>query len=180
MEKIKSYLNLTIYDKGGYTLYCDYYFYNGKTYETGTTRAGGWGYDKPSTVTSEAINHFNHLYNLKRGIKWENDHTAHCDLKNRHFYGIYKDKTISYGIGLTSVLNCIDAFNNVKVINQHYGKKETFIKLEITNTKEQIKKQFIKNDKKANNEKTTKEERKKLIKINKKLLDFLGDENNEE
>lgn len=39
--------------------------------------------------------------------------------------------------------------------------------------KELIKKLFVKNDKKANDKKTTKEDRKTLIAINKKLLELL-------
>ena len=64
-------------------------------------------------------------------------------------------------------------------LRQEVSKKEKVDEQALAVQQEQIKKQFIKNDKKANNEKTTKEERKRLIKINKKLLDFLGDENNE-
>lgn len=38
-EKIKNELKLEIYNKGGATWYCDYYFYNGLGYEKGTTKA---------------------------------------------------------------------------------------------------------------------------------------------
>ena len=61
-EKIKNTLKLEIYTKGGSQWYCDYYFYNGLGYEKGTTKAGGYGYDKHSTATSEAINKFKFLY----------------------------------------------------------------------------------------------------------------------
>jgi len=163
-------LELTLYSKGA-TWYCDYYFYNGDTYEKGTTKATGYGYDKHSTALSNAINLFNYLFTFKRGIKW--DGHEHATIKNRTFYGCDNKKYISYGIGADSVVNCLGLFNNVKLIQTYNGKNEDFFKIEITTSKEQIKKEFIKNDKKANDKKTTKEERKELIANNKKILSML-------
>jgi len=175
-NKKRNILELTLYSKGA-SWYCDYYFYNGETCETGTTRATGYGYDKHSTALSQAINHFNYLFTFKRGIKWESEFSSHSNLKNKHFYGCLPSKYIDYGIGASSVLNCLSMFKNVKLLEQHYGKYEDFFKIEITTTSEQLKKEFIKNDKKANDKKTTKEARKELIEKNKKILAMLGDSN---
>lgn len=171
MEKLKNTLELTIYTKGGSSWYCDYYFYNGINYERGTTKASGYGYNKHSTVASNAINKFNYLYKFKNGIKW-ND-IAHCTTKDGSIiYGLYKDKNISYGIGIDSVLNCLKAFSNIKIEQVYYGKNEDFLKLKITTTKKQLQKEFEKNQKLIDNEKTSKEDRKILIEINKKILNF--------
>lgn len=171
-EKIKNTLKLEIYNKGGSQWYCDYYFYNGLGYEKGTTKAGGCGYDKHSTTASEAINKFKFLYKFKNGLQWE-DGTEHVTTKQgRRIYGINKNKYISYGIGISSVLNCLNAFNNVKVISINYGQKSDYIRLEITTTKKQLQKEFQKNQKLIDNKKTSKEERKRLININKKILEL--------
>lgn len=159
MEKITSDLKLTIYSKGN-TWHCDYYFYNGISSERGTTKAGGYGYDKHSTATSNAINNFNFLYNFKNGIKW--DGIEHLNLKNgKRIYGLYKDKSISYGIGISSVLNCLNGFSNVKKIMVHYGKNEDFIHIQIKNTKKQIKKELEKQQKILNNKKAEKYEKRR-------------------
>ena len=103
MKKIINDLKLEIYDKGGSTWFCDYYFYNGISSERGTTKASGYGYDKHSTATSNAINKFKFLYKIKNGTKW--DDLEHATLKDgSRIYGLYKSKIISYGIGLSSVL----------------------------------------------------------------------------
>lgn len=133
MEKVKSYLKLNYYTKGNNNnWYCDYYYYNGETYEQGTTRATGYGYDKQSTAVSNAINKFKDKYTLKRGVKWENETTSRATKKDgSSWYGIYKDKTISYGIGLNCVINCLNVFNNVKVLFNEEMAKGGVIKLEI-------------------------------------------------
>lgn len=170
-EKIKNTLKLEIYNKGGSQWYCDYYFYNGLGYEKGTTKAGGYGYDKHSTATSEAINKFKFLYKFKNGLQWDDD--EHVNTKqSKRIYGLYKNKTISYGIGLSSVLNCLKGFSNVKIKQIYYGKNEDFIHLEITTTKNQLEKEFKRNQKIIDDKKTSKEERKRLININKKILEL--------
>ena len=133
MEKIKGYLKLNYYTKGNNNnWYCDYYYYNGETYEQGTTKATGYGYDKQSTAVSNAINKFKDKYTLKRGIKWEHETSARATTKDGgNIYGIYKDKVISYGIGLNSVINCLNAFSNVKVLINEEVAKGGIIKLEI-------------------------------------------------
>ena len=158
-EKITSNLKLEIYEKGDSTWYCDYYFYNGLGYEKGTTKASGYGYDKHSTATSNAINKFKFLYKFKRGLQW--DGIEHVTTKqNKKLYGIYKDKHISYGIGISSVLNCLNAFNNVKIISINYGQKFDYIHLEITTTKEAMQKELEKNQKIVDNKKADKFDRK--------------------
>lgn len=170
-KKITNNLKLEIYNKGGQTWYCDYYFYNGLGYEKGTTKAGGYGYDKRSTATSNAINKFKFLYKFKNGLLWDDE--EHVNTKQgKRIYGIYKDKAISYGIGISSVLRCLNAFNNVKVISVNYGQKFDYIHLEITTTKKQLQKEFEKNQKIIDDKKTSKEERKRLINTNKKILEL--------
>ena len=175
----KNYLEMTLYSKGA-SWYCDYYFFNGDKYEKGTTRATGYGYDKHSTALSQALNHFNYLFTFKRGIKWDGEFSSHSRLHNQTFYGCLPSKYIDYGIGASSVLNCLKMFNNVKLLEQHYGKFENFFKIEITTTTEQLKKEFIKNDKRANDPKTSKEARKELIEKNKKILSMLEGEHDED
>ena len=132
-EKIKGYLKLNYYTKGNNNnWYCDFYYYNGETYEQGTTKATGYGYDKQSTAVSNAINKFKDKYTLKKGIKWECETSGRAKTKDGgEIYGIYKDKSISYGIGLNSVINCLNAFNNIKVLVNEEMAKGGIIKLEI-------------------------------------------------
>ena len=120
-DKVKNYLKLTYYTKGrNNNWYCDYYFYNGKEYNTGTTKATVYGYDKESTCVSNAINKYKHLF--KRYGK---------QAKKYKSYGLYEDNSISYGIGISAVLRCIECFKNVKVTEVYEGKHESMIKLEI-------------------------------------------------
>lgn len=173
-KKIKNNLKMEIYSKGGSSMYCDYYFYNGISSERGTTRANGYGYDKESTALSNAINKYKNLYKFRNGLKWDDmEHVA--TKENKRIYGICKDKTISYGIGISSALNCLNAFSNVKIKYVNYGLKTTFIHIEITTTKKQIEKEIAKNQKKIDNKKATKED-KKTAKSNiekiKKLFDM--------
>lgn len=158
-EKIKNELKLEIYEKGGSTWYCDYYFYNGIGYEKGTTKASGYGYDKHSTVTSNTINKFNFLYKFKRGLQWEG--IEHVTTKeNKRIYGVYKNKSISYEIGISSVINCLNAFSNVKIKSINYGQKFDYIHLEIETTKEAMQKELEKNQKIVDNKKADKFDRK--------------------
>lgn len=159
MDKLVNTLKMEIYNKGGATWFCDYYFYNGISSETGTTKASGYGYDKHSTATSNAINKFKFLYKIKNDTKW--DGSAHANLKDgSRIYGLYKNKTISYGIGLSSVLNCLKAFSNVKIKYINYGKNIDFIHLEITTTEKQLQKEIEKQQKIIDNKKSSKEDKK--------------------
>lgn len=131
-EQKKGYLKLSYYTKGrNNNWYCDYYYYNGETFEQGTTKATGYGYDKQSTAISNAINKFKQLYKVKKGVKWENETSARAKTKNGDIYGIYKDKSISYGIGINCVLNCLDVFKNVKILVNEEINNNGIIKLEI-------------------------------------------------
>lgn len=170
MEKITNYLKLTIYKKGGSSFYCDYYFYNGISHEEGTTKAGGYGYDKTSTVASNAINNYNFLYNIKQGTKWEGKNSMHSQTKKGlTVYGVYNNKDISYGIGLSSVLNCLNVFSNVKINSTYYGENETQITLKISTTQKQLQKIIEKNNKTINNKKSDKNYRKKAKEENEKI-----------
>lgn len=158
-EKIKNELKLEIYEKGGNTWYCDYYFYNGLGFEKGTAKASGYGYNKHSTATSNAINKFKFLYKFKNGLKWNG--SMHIDTKKGDkIYGLHKDKTISYGIGISSVINCLNAFNNVKIKSINYGQRFDYIHLEIETTKEAMQKELEKNQKIVDNKKADKFDRK--------------------
>lgn len=159
MDKLVNTLKMEIYNKGGATWFCDYYFYNGISSERGTTKASGYGYDKHSTATSNAINKFKFLYKIKNGTKW--DDLEHATLKDgSRIYGLYKSKIISYGIGLSSVLNCLEAFSNVKIKYINYGKNSDFIHLEITTTEKQLQKEIEKQQKIVANKKSSKEDKK--------------------
>ena len=177
MEKLKNILELTVYNKGGQTWYCDYYFYNGRTYGQGTTKAAGWGYDKHSTALSNAINKFMYLFKLKRGVKWESPNSGHSQIKNKTYYGLYNFNNylfIDYGIGASSVINCLGLFSNVKLKEAHYGKYEDFFKIEFETTAEDLQKKIEKNEKRAAKKNLNKDEKKRLQNENKKLLEAIN------
>ena len=119
---MKSSLSLTFYTKGknNNNWYCYYMYYNYNNRLTGTTKATGYGYDKMSTCVSNALNLFKDKF--KRYSKNAKHYTS---------YGLLSDNSISYGIGLSSVLACIKCFKNVKVKNIYYGINENNIRLEI-------------------------------------------------
>lgn len=170
-KKITNNLKLEIYNKGGSTWYCDYYFYNGLGHEKGTTKASGYGYDKLSTAASNAINKFKFLYKFKNGLQW--DGMAHVNTKQgKSIYGVYKNKTISYGIGISSVMNCLNAFNNIKVVSVNYGNRFDYIHLEITTTKKAIQKELERNQKIINNKKANEYDKKEAKETNKKILEL--------
>lgn len=140
MEKRKGYLKLNYYTKGrNNNWYCDYYYYNGETYEQGTTKATGYGYDKQSTAISNAINKIKDKYIMKKCYKWEHETSARAIHRKtgREIYGIYKDKSISYGIGKNCVINCLQCFKNVKVLIDEEMENNGIIKLEITEEKKE-------------------------------------------
>lgn len=170
-KKIINTLKLEIYNKGGQTWFCDYYFFNGINYEKGTTKASGYGYDKHSTATSNAINKFKFLYKFKSGLKWDGmEHITTA--KGGRIYGLYKNKSISYGIGLSSVLNCLTGFSNVKIKSINYGNRCDFIHLEITTTEKQLQKELEKNQKILNNKKSDKYDKKEAKETIKKMQEL--------
>lgn len=170
-ETITNFLKLELYSKGGSACYCDYYFYNGISSEQGTTRASGYGYDKHSTAASNALNKFSFLYRIKTGTKWKGTMDAETK-QGQRIYGLYKDKHISYGIGLSSVLNCLEAFSNVKITNIYYGNREDFISLEIKTTKKQIEREILKNQKIIDNKKSNKIDKKEARETIKKIQEL--------
>ena len=114
-------ISFTLYTKGNNNnWYCDYVMYNYENYESGTTRARGYGYDKHSTALSNAINRFSKYY--KRYNKKAKKYTS---------YGLYEDNTISYGIGMSAVLKCLKCFKNVKIKSVYYGRSEDNLKIEV-------------------------------------------------
>ena len=120
-SKIKGNISLTYYTKGNNnTWYCELAYYDTDKYYTNTYRATGWGYDKQSTCVSNAINTFKEV--IKRYNKRAKNYTR---------YGLYEDNSISYGIGIGSVLGCIKCFKNVKIKSIYNGINEHNIKLEI-------------------------------------------------
>jgi len=84
-------------------------------------RIGGYGYDRWSTALSEALNTLKQLYKIKTTLKKKvvNNYTnfkEYYTKDDRRVYGLYEDGSISYGIGTSSVLDCVDrGFSNVKV-----------------------------------------------------------------
>lgn len=118
---MKTILKLEYYTKGNNNnWYCDYYMFNYVNYEQGTTKATGYGYDKQSTCVSKAINIYKKLY--KRYGKNAKKYTS---------YGLDEDNTISYGIGINAVINCIKCFKNVKMVSQFETHRGGYIELEI-------------------------------------------------
>lgn len=114
-------LYMTLYTKGSCNnWYCDAYYFDGEDFANFTTKATGYGYDKQSTACSNAINVFKNCF--KRYGK-----TA----KKYKRYGLYDDNVISYGIGLKAVINCVECFKNVKIIEFYEGKKEISLKIKI-------------------------------------------------
>ena len=119
---MKTILRMEYYLKGNNNnWYCDYDMYNSQTSEIGTTKATGFGYDKQSTCVSNAINKYKHLY--KRFNK---------KAKKYNCNGLYDDNSISYGIGLKAVINCLKCFKNVKILENVELSKSGLLKIEIT------------------------------------------------
>lgn len=104
-------------------------------------RIGGGGYDRWSTALSEGLNNFKNIYKIKTTLKkvTVNKLTGFKEFytrKGRRVYGLYKDGTISYGIGVSSVLDCIkEGFSNIKLTSAYYGKNEDRFSFEIKEVK---------------------------------------------
>jgi hypothetical protein len=94
---------------------------------------GGGGYDRWSTALSNSINIFKNVLKLKNSIKWENEYNGY--LKNSRLYGLYQDKTISYGIGVPSVLYATKGYKNLELTKQYQGKYEDSYSFEIKGDK---------------------------------------------
>jgi len=113
----------------------------------------------------------NFYINLKSGLKWDGiEHITTA--KGDRIYGLYKDKSISYGIGLSSVLNCLTGFSNVKIKSINYGSRCDFIHLEIKTTEKQLQKELEKNQKILNNKKSDKYDKKEAKETIKKIQEL--------
>lgn len=100
-------------------------------------RIGGYGYDRSSTALSEGLNLFKNIYKIKTTLKRKGEHYKEYYTKDgRRVYGLYKDASISYGIGTDSVLNAVKyGLSNVKLRSAHYGKYENAFHFDIKEVK---------------------------------------------
>lgn len=93
-------------------------------------RIGGYGYDRWSTALSNGLNLFKNIYKIKTTLKKKtvNSMTGFKEFytkNDRRVYGLYEDGAISYGIGVSSVLDCIkEGFSNIKMTSSYSGKYE--------------------------------------------------------
>lgn len=100
-------------------------------------RIGGGGYDRWSTALSEGLNMFKNIYKIKTTLKYKkvNQLTGFGEYytrKDRRVYGLYKDGSISYGIGVDAVLYAVgEGLSNLKLTSAYYGKNEDCFKFEI-------------------------------------------------
>lgn len=100
-------------------------------------RIGGGGYDRWSTALSEGLNLFKNIYKIKTTLKKKtvNEVTGFKEFytrKGRRVYGLYENGAISYGIGTSSVLDCVkEGFSNLKLTSAYYGKNEDRFTFEI-------------------------------------------------
>ena len=94
------------------------------------SRIGGYGYDRWSTALSEGLNLFKNIYKIKTTLKKKtvNRLTGFKEFytkKDRRVYGLYENGSISYGIGVSSVLDAVkEGFSNLKLTSTYYGKNE--------------------------------------------------------
>lgn len=97
------------------------------------SRIGGYGYDRWSTALSEGLNLLKNIYKIKTTLKRKGENYKEYYTKDGHrVYGLYKDASISYGIGTDSVLNAVKmGLSNVKLKKAHYGKYEDCFRFEI-------------------------------------------------
>lgn len=104
-------------------------------------RIGGGGYDRWSTALSEGLNLFKNIYKIKTTLKKKtvNSLTGFKEFytkKDRRVYGLYENGSISYGIGVSSVLDAVkEGFSNVKLTSAYYGKNEDRFTFEIKEVK---------------------------------------------
>lgn len=96
-------------------------------------RVGGGGYDRWSTALSNGLNLLKNIYKIKSTLKRQGEHYKEYYTKDgRRVYGLYKDGSISYGIGTDAVLYAVKmGLSNVKLRRAHYGKYEDFFSFDI-------------------------------------------------
>lgn len=95
-------------------------------------RIGGYGYDRWSTALSEGLNTIKNLYKIKTTLNYKKVNKVtgfgeFYDKKGSRVYGLYKDGSISYGIGVSAVLDCVKrGFSNVKLdeVSSYQGRNE--------------------------------------------------------
>ena len=128
-----------LYDVGAniYTHDSDHGIYY---YKEGS-RIGGGGYDRWSTALSEGLNLFKNIWKIKTTLKYKkvNEFTGFGEYytrKDRRVYGLYKDGSISYGIGVDAVLYAVcEGLSNLKLTNAYYGKNEDRFSFEVKEVK---------------------------------------------
>ena len=104
-------------------------------------RIGGGGYDRWSTALSEGLNLFKNCYRIKTTLKkvTVNKLTGFKEFytrKDRRVYGLYEDGYISYGIGISAVLDAVkNGFSNLKLTSAYYGKNEDRFTFQIKEVK---------------------------------------------
>lgn len=104
-------------------------------------RIGGGGYDRWSTALSEGLNLFKNCYRIKTTLKkvTVNKLTGFKEFytrKDRRVYGLYEDGSISYGIGVSAVLDAVkNGFSNLKLASAYYGKNEDRFTFQIKEVK---------------------------------------------
>lgn len=104
-------------------------------------RIGGGGYDRWSTALSEGLNLFKNCYRIKTTLKkvTVNKLTGFKEFytrKDRRVYGLYEDGSISYGIGVSAVLDAVkNGFSNLKLTSAYYGKNEDRFTFQIKEVK---------------------------------------------
>lgn len=116
----KEYINFTVYqkNKNSGVWWCECYS-TIKGLEHITTKGSGYGYDKESTALANAINKFKKYF-----IRYTYG-------KKKEKVGLYSDNSISYGLGINYVVECLKCFKNVKILKEYYGMLETYIGIEI-------------------------------------------------
>lgn len=144
----KGNIDITLYSRGGQTYYgkvnASFTLTSGDTdkpynendyiYIDYLVKVAGWGYDKHSTALSNGLNLFKTIYKKKTTLKLKDKEYYTKD--NKRVYGLYKDNSISYGIGASSVLLAVKhGFSNLKLKSQYYGINEDNFKFEVKGAK---------------------------------------------
>lgn len=127
-------LKITLmYNKNGnIKAFCEWYANNGQNYFYGefTKNIDGYGYDKQSTALTRCLDEFKQYFKTYSYVKYSKRKNCYMS-KGHEVYGLYKDLSISYGIGLTSVFNCLHQLKNVKILMNYQGKTEDCFYIDI-------------------------------------------------
>lgn len=102
-------------------------------------RIGGGGYDRWSTALSNGLNLCKNIYKIKTTLKKKatyGNYKEYYTKNGSRVYGLYKDGSISYGIGCDAVLYAVkNGFSNLKLKKAYYGKNEDSFTFEIKGAK---------------------------------------------